>query len=106
MLLNLVNNIAFLVALVAAAQLVIARFREDFFKKRLLLGLLFGAVAVLGMATPVVFEPGIIFDGRTIVLAVAGVVGGVLPAAIAAAYRYSSGGAGVTVGVLLPSRRR
>jgi len=57
------------------------------------------------MLNPVTFAPGLIFDGRSIVLSVAGVVGGVGAAAIAAGmaaiYRYQLGGIGATVGVMV-----
>jgi hypothetical protein len=60
-------------------------------------------VTLLGMANPVNFAPGVFFDGRSIVLAVAGVIGGGLPAAIAAGmaaiYRYQLGGIGAPVGI-------
>ncbi|MEW6292923.1 MAG: ATP-binding protein [Pseudomonadota bacterium] len=103
MLLNLINNIAFLVALVAAGQIVIARFQKKPLNLHVLLGFLFGGVAVLGMANPLDFVPGVIFDGRSIVLSVAGVVGGgvtaVIAAVMAAIYRYQLGGGGATVGI-------
>ena len=102
---NLINNIAFLVALVAAGQIVITRFHNSALSREVLLGLLFGGVALLGMLNPVNFVPGVIFDGRSIVLSVAGVVGGGVTAAIAAAmaaiYRYQLGGSGATVGVFV-----
>ena len=105
MFINLINNIAFLVALVAAGQVVISRFSKDSLNRKLLLGLLFGSVALLGMANPVNFLPGIFFDGRSIVLAVAGVVGGgviaVIAAGMAAVYRLLLGGSGATVGVIV-----
>jgi len=105
MLINLINNIAFLIALAAAGQIVIARFYRKPLNRQILLGLLFGGVALLGMANPVNFSPGVIFDGRSIVLAVAGVVGGGIPAAIAAGiaavYRFQLGGGGATVGIMV-----
>ncbi len=103
MLINLINNIAFLVALVAAGQLVLSRFHKPSLNRQVLLGILFGGVALLGMMNPVNFAPGVIFDGRSIVLSVAGVVGGGVAAAIAAGfaaiYRYQLGGVGAPVGV-------
>ena len=78
MILSLINNIAFLVALVAIGQIVISRFYRNSLNRQVLLGLLFGSVALLGMANPLNFVPGVIFDGRSIVLSVLGVVGGVL----------------------------
>ena len=83
---NLLNNIAFLIALVAAGQIVLARFQKHTQGRQLLLGLLFGSVALLGMVNPVTFSPGLIFDGRSIVLSMAGIVGGGLTAAIAACF--------------------
>ncbi|MBS3936566.1 MAG: response regulator [Sulfuritalea sp.] len=103
MLITLINNIAFLVALVAAGQIVIAHSYRKPLHRQVLLGLLFGGVAVLGMANPLNFAPGIIFDGRSIVLSVAGVVGGgvtaVIAAGMAAIYRYQLGGDGATIGI-------
>jgi PAS domain S-box-containing protein len=102
---NLINNIAFLVALVAAGQIVITRFHNNALNRQVLLGFLFGGVTLLGMLNPVNFTPGVIFDGRSIMLSVAGVVGGGITAAIAASvaaiYRYQLGGGGATVGVLV-----
>ena len=103
MLINLIDNIAFLIALAAAGQLVVSRFHKSSLKYHLVLGFLFGSVALLGMANPVDFAPGVFFDGRSIVLAVAGVVGGGPSAAIAAGmaafYRYQLGGIGAPVGI-------
>jgi len=105
MTLALINNIAFLVALVAAGQIVISRFRKNPLTRQVLLGLLFGGVAILGMVNPLHFSPGAIFDGRSIVLSVVGVVGGGVPAIIAAGmaaiYRYQLGGIGATIGVVI-----
>ena len=105
MLSNLVNNIAFLIALAAAGQLVVTRFHQSPQKYSLVLGVLFGSVTLLGMANPVNFAPGVFFDGRSIVLAVAGVIGGGVSAAIAAGmsafYRYQLGGIGAPVGIMV-----
>jgi PAS domain S-box-containing protein len=105
MLINLINNIAFLVALVAAGQIVISRFYKNPLNRQVLLGLLFGGVALLGMANPLNFSPGLIFDGRSIVLSVAGVVGGgvvaLIAASMAAIYRFQLGGIGATVGIVI-----
>jgi len=105
MLINLINNIAFLVALLAAGQLVVSRFHESSLKRHLLLGILFGGVTLLGMVNPVTFAPGLIFDGRSMVLSVAGVVGGggaaAIAAGMAAVYRYQLGGIGAPVGVMV-----
>lgn len=71
--------------------------------QRAALGGLFGAFTVVGMLLPVHLMPGVIFDGRSIVLAAAGLFGGALPAVIAGmiagAYRLYLGGVGVVPGV-------
>jgi PAS domain S-box-containing protein len=105
MLVNLVNNIAFLVALVTAGQIIASRFQDHTLNKTIGNGLLFGGAALLGMMNPITFAPGVIFDGRSIVLSVAGAVGGgataAIAAAIAGAYRYHLGGSGAIVGLLV-----
>ena len=102
---NLINNVAFLIALAALGQVVVMRFPEKTLNRQILFGMLFGSVALLGMANPVDFSPGVFFDGRSIVLTVAGVVGGTATAAIAALmagiYRYQVGGAGAPVGIFV-----
>ena len=44
-------------------------------------GLLFGTIALLGMQMPVHLAPGIILDGRNVLLALAGPFGGAIAAA-------------------------
>ena len=83
MFIQLINNIAFLVALAASVQIVLTKL-HDAQNRKVTLGLLFGCVTLLGMVNPVHFAPGLIFDGRSIVLSVAGVLGGGITAAIAA----------------------
>ncbi|MBE0620335.1 MAG: PAS domain S-box protein [Burkholderiales bacterium] len=66
-------------------------------------GMLIGGIAIVLMLTPVVWEAGIIFDTRTILLGLTGLFFGAIPTflamAIAAAYRLSLGGAGALAGV-------
>ncbi len=103
MTINLINNVAFLIALVAAGGIVISKFHNNPLNRQLLLGILFGSVTLLGMLNPVNFAPGVIFDGRSIVLSVAGLVGGgltaVVAAGMAAVYRFYLGGGGAAVGI-------
>lgn len=105
MLIPLINNIAFLIALAATGLIVISRSYKNPLNRQIQLGLLFGGVAVMGMANPVSFAPGVFFDGRSIVLSVVGVVGGGVPtliaAVIASLYRYQLGGSGMVVGIML-----
>lgn len=101
--LDLIHNIALLVALSAILPLVAYRPGSRTVHGRIVAGVLFGGVVLLGMATPVTLGTGVIFDGRSIVLCAAGVVGGPLvagtAAAMAIAYRIFLGGPGAIVGV-------
>ncbi len=101
--LNLLNNISLLVALSIVHSLIVRRWKKGTTMPRILSGMLFGIVAIVGMATPVRLLPGIIFDGRSIVISVAGLFGGpvagVVAAVIAATYRLRLGGAGAIMGV-------
>ena len=99
----LLQNVALLVALSIAQQLIEVRWRGGALGKQLLSGVLFGAVAISGMLTPLRLTGGIIFDARSVVLSIAGLFGGPIVAAtaasMAAAYRVSLGGVGTLVGV-------
>jgi PAS domain S-box-containing protein len=109
MLLDLIQNVVLLVALAAASQVIEARWQVRRLTSQFLHGLLFGAVGVVGMMTPVHFQPGIIFDGRSIILGVAGLFGGPIVALMAAlmcvTYRLWLGGvgSGMGLGVILAS---
>lgn len=69
----------------------------------LVAGLIFGAISIFGMMHPANLAPGVIFDGRSVILGVAGIFAGPVAALIsglmAAAYRLWLGGAGALVGV-------
>ena len=97
-LVDLIQNIALLVALAAVFQVTVSRAKKSALNYSLLMGVLFGIVGVLGMMTPIHYVPGIIFDGRSIILAVAGLIGGpvvaLVSASIAGAYRIWLGGGG------------
>ena len=75
----------------------------------LLIGLLIGSVGVAIMLTPWEFAPGVVFDTRSVLLAVSGLVFGTIPTLIAmamtAALRASQGGvaAGAGVAVIVAS---
>ena len=71
--------------------------------KKLLIGVLFGTIAILGMFAPLRLPDGIIYDGRSIILTLAGLFGGgrvaLIAAAMAGVYRLSLGGTGVWAGI-------
>ena len=101
--LSLIQNIALLVALTFLHGLLLRRIRHQGLGYALVSGLLFGGVALVGILTPIVLQPGLIFDGRSIVIAVAGLFGGPVTAGVAAvmaaSYRYWLGGVGAAMGM-------
>jgi len=103
MILPLIQNMALLVALTALYRSLLARYRHNSWPYQAGLGLISGVVGVIGMMTPLNLLPGIFFDGRIIVLSVAGMFGGPLTALIAAlmcgGYRLWVGGGGALVGI-------
>ncbi len=105
LLLDLVHNVALLVALTVGYDYLANKLVHSTITYRLISGVLFGVVAVVGMLTPMTVAPGVIYDGRSIVLAVAGYVGGPVvagvAAVIAAAYRVWIGGPGMVPGLLV-----
>ena len=68
-------------------------------------GVIFGTVCVTDMMIPIDFAPGVIVDGRSVLLSMAGLFGGpvtgVIAGAIAGAYRLWLGGSGMAVGTLV-----
>ncbi|NPV87776.1 MAG: PAS domain S-box protein [Anaerolineae bacterium] len=103
LILTLIQNVALLIALTAGFEVFMARFRRGTLIYQLLVGLLFGGVAVVSMMTPFRWSEGIIFDGRSIIICVSGMFGGPLAALIstlmAGSYRMWLGGVGAPVGV-------
>jgi PAS domain S-box-containing protein len=100
---GLVQNVALLVCLVVIHGQIIRRWNKYTFRSQAFSGFLFGCVALIGMMAPVHLVPGVIFDGRSIVLSVAGLFGGPIVAGIAAimsaSYRGWLGGSGALMGV-------
>jgi PAS domain S-box-containing protein len=103
MILDLIQNIALLVALAIGLQMLARRFKGRSIVYRLVAGLLFGVVGIVGMMTPMRFAEGVFYDGRSIVLSLAGLFGGPVSAGAAAVmcgiYRVHLGGIGVMPGL-------
>ena len=103
----LVYNISLLITLTIFREALLRIFPKRGTLYSLLSGLLFGFVTMVGMMTPLKFLPGIIFDGRSIVLGVAGLFDGplvaVIAALMAATLRVSQGGQGTVMGLAVIS---
>ncbi len=104
--LELLYNFGVLIALSVISGFAGSRWREGR-GAALLQGLLFGCAAVIGMLRPLVWEPGLIFDGRSVMISLAGLFFGplaaLMAAAMAAVVRVAQGGIGATMGVLVIS---
>lgn len=103
---DLINNLALLVALSVVSGFIGDRWRRPVVAA-LMQGLLFGTIAVIGILRPFHFAPGVIFDGRSVVLSLAafffGPVTAVVAWSMALAARILSGGRGTLTGVLVMS---
>jgi PAS domain S-box-containing protein len=104
-LLPIINNISLLVTLSVVFILTIRYFDQTSRRIQILNGLVFGSFVILGMNNAMQFMPGVIFDGRSIILSVAGLFGGPVTAIIAGimatTYRIWIGGPGMVMGTLV-----
>ena len=100
----LVQNAALLLALVFLYDAIPRHHkRQYFFLWRMIIGVIIGAIGMTIMSTPWVFQPGVIFDSRSVLLCITGVFFGGLPTFVAvvitALFRYSIGGPAVWAGI-------
>ena len=100
---SLFNNVTLIVSLSVLYSLIIRRWDANSTKRHLISGLLFGSVTIIAMMNSVKLLPGIVFDGRSIIISMAGFISGPLSAAItvfmSASYRFWLGGAGKYTGI-------
>lgn len=105
LLIDLGENIALVLALCFLEDQAWARLKRlEERPRRALLGLLFGAIAMVGMLMPIAILPGVTIDARVVLVALAGLFHGA-PAALAAAivviaFRLQLGGDGTVAGIL------
>jgi PAS domain S-box-containing protein len=101
---TLVQNAALLLALAVVFDLAADRLGGRIHRPgQVAIGLILGALGVAVMLTPLEFAPGIIFDTRSVMLAVTGLFFGFVPTVVAmgltAAFRLSIGGEAAITGV-------
>lgn len=103
--LDLILNLSLLVSLSILSGFIETRWSRQTRRGQLLQGLLFGAVAVIGMLRPLVLAPGLIFDGRSIMISLCAFFFGPLASLAAvippAVCRIGLGGPGIITGVLV-----
>ncbi|MDD3801250.1 MAG: sensor histidine kinase [Desulfuromonas thiophila] len=103
--LDLLFNLALLVALSVLSGFIDKRWDRNRRSGQLLQGLLFGGAAVLGMLRPLVAGPGLIFDGRSVMISLCalffGPVAGSIASLLPLGLRIQLGGVGTLVGCLV-----
>lgn len=102
---DLILNLTLLVALSVVSGFIYQRWSSHTRLGLIAQGLLFGAAAVIGMLRPLILGPGLIFDGRSVMISLCALFFGPWaagPAALMAlAARISLGGSGTLMGVLV-----
>lgn len=104
---ELIYNLSILVAVSVLSGFIDSRYKRSTKIGETLQGILFGTAAIIGMLYPFVLSPGIIFDGRSIVISLCtlffGPLSGIISAFLASAFRVYIGGSGVLMGLLVIS---
>jgi PAS domain S-box-containing protein len=100
----LVQNAALLLALALVFDMSIRHWKlRRVSLQQVLIGLVVGGIGIAVMTTHWQYEPGIIFDTRSVLLSVTGLFFGPLPTIIAAlmtaVFRYQQGGAATVMGI-------
>lgn len=102
---DLIYNLSVLASLSVFAGFINSRYQRTTLPGKILQGLLFGLVAVIGMLYPFNFETGIIIDGRSIVISLCtlffGSLAGLIASVISIIFRFYLGGGGAVTGSLV-----
>ncbi|HNV68914.1 MAG TPA: LytS/YhcK type 5TM receptor domain-containing protein [Candidatus Ozemobacteraceae bacterium] len=102
---DLIYNLSLLVALSVISGFISQRWAKNTWHGEILQGTLFGCTAMLGMVRPLVLAPGLIFDGRSVMISLCGLFFGLQATLIAVLLtgflRLWQGGIGATVGVMV-----
>ncbi|HAP57444.1 MAG TPA: diguanylate cyclase, partial [Sphaerochaeta sp.] len=100
---NILFNIALLLALMIFFATYPFRNLKRLTSHKVLVGSIVGIIGILVMLNPLTLYEGVIFDSRTILLTVSGMVFGFIPTAIGAGmmavYRLIIGGGGIYTGL-------
>jgi PAS domain S-box-containing protein len=100
---DLIYNLALLVALSIVSGFIDNRWSKNTFPGPIIQGFLFGSIAIIGMLRPLTAIPGLIFDGRSVVISLCGLFFGPLAAIISCSMailcRWFQGGIGSFMGI-------
>ncbi len=100
--LGLIHNTALLLAVALLFDLVSIRWRPNrSWLRQVVMGIALGGIGIVVMLTPWKFVPGVVFDTRSVVIGIAGLFFGAVPASIAMAMTvtlrlYQGGGGAIT----------
>lgn len=99
---EIIYNLSLLVALSVLSNFIGQKQHWSPRTKAILQGLVFGSIAIIGMLSPLVLSPGVIFDGRSVVVSLCalffGPIAGLIAAGMAVALRLWIGGLGIFTG--------
>ncbi len=100
----LITNIVLLMSLSVIYSLFSSRINQSYFISKIIIGIAASFVGLVVISNSVEVEPGIIFDGRTMVTLLTGMYFGFIPflfnSVILSAYRIYLGGNGAMAGVI------
>jgi len=103
-LIELLYNLSLLVTISIISGFINHRGNKEW-SKSLLQGILMGSASVIGMIHPFIVSPGLIFDGRSVMISLAGLFFGPIASAIAGlmalTFRINQGGTGMIMGTLV-----
>lgn len=101
---SFINNFTLLFTASFVYSYIISVAPQNTLLRKIITGILFGVIAVIGMSVPYEFAPGIIFDQRTVIISICGLFGGpvstIITVVFASRYRIILGGTGMLTGVL------
>lgn len=99
---QIIYNLCILISISVLTGFIDQRWKRTTNKGASVQGILFGIAIIIGMLNPFVFEPGVIFDGRSVLLSLCalffGPIASFIATLIALAYRIYIGGFGVYMG--------
>ena len=102
---DLIYNLAMLIALSVVSGFVDMRWKRSTWAGSCLQGVVFGSAAVIGMLRPFVMGPGLIFDGRSVMISLGALFFGPWAGAVACGMtiplRVFQGGPGMWMGIMV-----
>ncbi|HPJ38312.1 MAG TPA: histidine kinase dimerization/phosphoacceptor domain -containing protein [Spirochaetota bacterium] len=100
---ELINNISMILVLVLLYSFLYRLLDYNSLLFKIYSGILFGAISIVAILNSFQLEPGLVFDGRSIIISISGFFGGPIAAIVsglmAASYRIWLGGPGMNMGI-------